>query len=140
MPGYVFNLVLKNSKSGQKILRDRSVVDVADVTAAIAKIYEQILEQERDSRYEMLIMSCENPEDPKALESCLPEKYKPYVHDIEHIKKQLCSMDEVHRDYRIEDLHEEKCYGCLYNSQNRSDHTVCPTGCEHDLDRCWLCA
>ncbi len=108
--------------------------------------YQYTLSKQNKSDTILFIFGHDNIEQ-QILESLLEEKRTNRLHkllqnsdmDIENIdslREQMASLDEIKTKYTISNITKVECEGCIYNYPGQIEHMTCPTGCLHDHSLC----
>jgi hypothetical protein len=89
-----------------------------------------ILREKRNSKFRKLFKDYQGIlYDLERVREYLPDRYKPYAHSFDLIKRKLVSIKQIESNYRIEIEIGPRCWGCLYNECGQRAHMMVPHGC-----------
>lgn len=147
MPNYRYTLQTLDS-SGRRLEKVHYIlhVDTSDAAEIRELIYLELLTRHREERMQQLLAWYEGDiRDTQALRAFVPDIFKPFITDDDvlgeryKLLQQLCSLWEINMRYTVKNIEVEKCGACATELPEPDSHTECPTGCQHDPARCWMC-
>lgn len=84
------------------------------------EILESLLEEKRTKRLHKFLQS----QDPNSIDN------------IDQLREQMASLNDIIEKYTISNIIKIECEGCVYGHPAQKEHMTCPTGCLHDHTYC----
>ena len=136
-----YRYTLTKLSTNKHFIKRNVICQATSIDDVPNEVYKYLLEDKRTHRINKLFINFnESRFNTEAVRAYLPSQYKRYAENLDQLKEQMISLYEISQKYIITDIElTPDCYGCLYDSPGQRDHMECPTGCLHDVTKCYTC-